>query len=132
MDGSKFLRGYGILMVLFGVGTVIWDGIAMAETGMLTAMGASLTALWICRILTLLQSIVQIAAGILGIRYWNQPAKVGRCQILGGCMMVLCAGSAVAALIGYTAAFSLLSLLMGLILAGIYWVACRQCNKLAA
>ncbi len=136
MQGSKFLKVTGILMIIFGAIALIVAIIAVAGLGLLSSLAASMGEeipmgmLTVSAILALIGAVVQLIAGIIGVKNWAKPEKAGVCILWGIIVVALCVVSNVLTLIGYPENFSVLSVLTGLVIPVLYLIGGFQNKKL--
>lgn len=128
MQGSKFLKVTGILMIVFGAIALVLAIIAIAGVGLLAAMGASSTLLTISAILALVDAALQLVAGIVGVKNWNKLEKAGTCITWGIIVIVLCVISNIFTVVG-GGNFSVVSLLIGLVIPVLYLIGGIQNKK---
>ena len=94
-QGSKMLKVTGILMIIGGalalvIALIAVIGIAAAASLAAGALGGGIIALAvIASILSLLGGGIELAAGILGVKNWNQPAKAQSCIVFGAIIIAL-------------------------------------------
>lgn len=138
MQGSKFLKVTGILMIIFGAIALIVSIIALAGLGLVASVAAameeeiSMGLLTVSAILALVGAIVEFVAGIIGVKNWAKPEKAGVCITWGIIVVALCIVSNVMTLIGYPENFSAFSLVTGLVIPVLYLIGGFQNKKLAA
>lgn len=136
MQGSKFLKVTGILMIIFGAIALIVAIIAVAGLGLLASLAESMGEeipmgmLTVSAILALIGAVVQLIAGIIGVKNWAKPEKAGVCILWGIIVVALCVVSNVLTLIGYPENFSVLSVLTGLVIPVLYLIGGFQNKKL--
>lgn len=136
MEGSKFLKVMGILLIVFGSIALVVALIAVLGLGALATLAASagvaipMGMVTVSVILSLLGAVAELVAGILGVKNWAKPEKAGACIAWGVIILALCVISQVLTLIAYPANFSVLSVLTGLVLPVLYLIASVQCKGL--
>ena len=74
MQGSKFLKVTGILMIVFGAIALVLAIIAFAGIGVLAAMGASSALLTVSVIIALVGAALELVAGIIGCLLYTSDA----------------------------------------------------------
>lgn len=100
-------------------------------TGILMIIGGGIVALAvIASILALLGGGIELAAGILGVKNWNQPAKAQSCIVFGAIIIALSVLSNILNLASGSE-FNLFSLLLGLVLPVLYLVGAVQLKNMA-
>lgn len=135
-QGSKMLKVTGILMIIGGalalvIALIAVIGIAAAASLAAGALGGGIIALAvIASILALLGGGVELAAGILGVKNWNQPAKAQSCIVFGAIIIALSVLSNILNLASGSE-FNLFSLLLGLVLPVLYLVGAVQLKNMA-
>lgn len=132
MQGSKFLKVTGILMIIFGAVALIFAIIALAGLGLLEALGAPMGILWASGILALVGAVAEFVAGIIGVKNWNKVEKAKTCMVWGIIVIAFCIISNVLTLIGYPENFSIVNVLTGLVIPVLYLIGALQNKKLAA
>lgn len=135
-QGSKMLKVTGILMIIGGalalvIALIAVIGIAAAASLAAGALGGGIVALAvIASILALLGGGIELAAGILGVKNWNQPAKAQSCIVFGAIIIALSVLSNILNLASGSE-FNLFSLLLGLVLPVLYLVGAVQLKNMA-
>lgn len=132
MQGSKFLKVTGILMIIFGAVALIFAIIALAGLGLLEALGAPMGILWASGILALVGAVAEFVAGIIGVKNWSKVEKAKTCMVWGIIVIAFCIISNVLTLIGYPENFSIVNVLTGLVIPVLYLIGALQNKKLAA
>lgn len=135
-QGSKMLKVTGILMIIGGalalvIALIAVIGIAAAASLAAGALGGGIIALAvIASILSLLGGGIELAAGILGVKNWNQPAKAQSCIVFGAIIIALSVLSNILNLASGSE-FNLFSLLLGLVLPVLYLIGAVQLKNMA-
>lgn len=135
-QGSKMLKVTGILMIIGGALALVIAIIAViriAAAASLAAgvLGGGIIALAvIASILALLGGGIELAAGILGVKNWNQPAKAQSCIVFGAIIIAL---SVLSNILNLTSGseFNLFTLLLGLVLPVLYLIGAVQLKNMA-
>lgn len=135
-QGSKMLEVTGILMIIGGALALVIAIIAViriAAAASLAAgvLGGGIIALAvIASILALLGGGIELAAGILGVKNWNQPAKAQSCIVFGAIIIAL---SVLSNILNLTSGseFNLFTLLLGLVLPVLYLIGAVQLKNMA-
>ncbi len=120
MKGKKYLKVTGILMIIGGCIGIIGGIIALISVGALaTLLETSMGSLMFGSLLVLISSIIQLFAGIMGVRYCARPEKAQNCMMIGTVVAVL---SVTGNLISVTAGngFNVMNTITGLILPVLY------------
>lgn len=128
--GSKFLKVTGILMIIFGAIALVVSIIAMLGLGVLEALGLPMGLLWASGIISLVGSVAEFVAGIIGVKNWNKPEKANTCIGWGIVVAAMCVVSSVLTLIGYPDSFNWFSLVTGLVIPVLYLIGAFQNKKL--
>ncbi len=128
--GSKFLKVTGILMIIFGAIALVVSIIAILGLGVLEALGAPMGLLWASGIISLVGSVAEFVAGIIGVKNWNKPEKANTCIGWGIAVAAMCIISNVFTLIGYPENFSVFSVICGLVVPVLYLIGAFQNKKL--
>ena len=134
MTGSKMLKVVGILMIVFGSIALIVSLVTMAGISVLGALGASTGLLWISAILSLVGTVAEFVAGILGVVNWNKPDKAGVCIAFGVIIAALTVVSFIFSMIAYSESFgfmTIISLFSGLVLPVLYLIGANNNKKQA-
>lgn len=135
-QGSKMLKVTGILMIIGGalalvIAIIAVIGIAAAASLAAGALGGGIIALAvIASILSLLGGGIELVAGILGVKNWNQPAKAQSCIVFGAIIIALSVLSNILNLASGSE-FNLFSLLLGLVLPVLYLIGAVQLKNMA-
>lgn len=135
-QGSKMLKVTGILMIIGGalalvIALIAVIGIAAAASLAAGALGGGIIALAvIASILALLGGGIELAAGILGVKNWNQPAKAQSCIVFGAIIIALSVLSNILNLASGSE-FNLFTLLLGLVLPVLYLIGAVQLKNMA-
>lgn len=135
-QGSKMLKVTGILMIIGGalalvIALIAVIGIAAAASLAAGALGGGIVALAvIASILSLLGGGIELAAGILGVKNWNQPAKAQSCIVFGAIIIALSVLSNILNLASGSE-FNLFTLLLGLVLPVLYLIGAVQLKNMA-
>lgn len=135
-QGSKMLKVTGILMIIGGalalvIALIAVIGIAAAASLAAGALGGGILALAvIASILALLGGGIELVAGILGVKNWNQPAKAQSCIVFGAIIIALSVLSNILNLASGSE-FNLFSLLLGLVLPVLYLIGAVQLKNMA-
>lgn len=120
MQGAKFLKVTGILMIIFGALAIVMELIAMAGLGVLEAIGAPMGALWLSAIVGLVGSVLELVAGINGVLNAEKPEKAKTCMVWGIIVAGMCVISNLITLFAYPDNFSIVSLLLGLVIPALF------------
>jgi len=132
MKNSKFLKVMGIIMLIFGIIAIIAGALSLAGTGMIVSLAELAGTTVPVGLLTaslsvaLIGAVVELIAGILGIKNWNAPGKINGCIICGILTIVLSVVSTIMIVVGYPDSFSILSIVTGLAVPVLYLIAAFQ------
>ncbi len=80
--GSGFLKVCGILMIIGGVLGLLFAILAVVVIRQ-TGSGLNTTANWISVILAFVGCVIELIAGIMGVKYANRPEKARACMLCG-------------------------------------------------
>lgn len=130
MKGATMLKVTGIIMIVFaafGIIGCILSLIGMAAISLLVGPVA-LVFLWLSLLISVVGAVSELIAGINGVKYCNDGAKANVCMLWGGIVAGCCILSSVLTLISYPKNFNIFSLIIGLILPGLYLYGAYQ-NK---
>ncbi len=129
--GSALLKTCSILMIIGACFSLF--GFLLILVG-LTALGAGFFAAiaLVFMFVGLCSGLVQLVAGILGLKNWNRPEKAQLCLILGVITTVLSAANVIYSITGAqdTLTAILLSLLAGVVVPVLYSIGAFQLGKL--
>lgn len=122
MKGQKFLKVTGILMII-GAALSILFGVIIGGVGVLVAaLGGSKAlnfAFYLGLATALVGGIIQLIAGINGVKHCNKPENAKKCITWGIIVIALAVISSVLKVIGGDK-FDVLSFVIGLIIPGLY------------
>lgn len=128
MKAQKILKVTSILMIIGGVIAVITGIIAILGVSALAVLSGSTEGtglLYASTILVTVASVIQFIAGIKGIGACNAPEKAASCIKWG---IIIAALSIISMILGLVAGgeFSITSLILNLLLPGLYVYAAMQ------
>lgn len=120
MKGRKFLKVTGILMIIGSAFGIIGGIIAVVGVGAMAALlETSSGGLMFASILLLISAIIQLIAGIAGIKNSARPEKANSCLVMGILVAVLSlAGNITTSVLG--GSFQVMGLVTGLVLPVLY------------
>lgn len=124
MDGHKFLKVTGILMIIGGALSIVLGIVAVLSVAALHYLvsGEAQTAMLIAStILFLVGGIVELIAGIVGVVNAEKPQKAKTCLVWGILVAVLGVASSILGVAG-GGDFNFSSLVLGLVLPVLYIV----------
>ena len=131
--GKKFLKVVGILLIVFGglgiIGAITSFGAIEVADGLNDLVGGSVStgALWAAAIISLVNAILMLVAGILGIVNKEKPEKAKLLMIFGIALIVLQVVSMIMSIvISEFTASSVLSLLVGLVLPVLFIIGAKK------
>lgn len=136
MKGSRMLQVVGILMIIGGGLVILMCILAIAGSAALGsiagAAGAAALggAVLVGTIGTLLAGVIELVAGIMGVKNWRTPSKAQSCLIMGIVIIALQVLSLILNLVG-GGSVDWFNLLLGLVLPVLYIVGAMQLKKLA-
>ena len=128
MQGSKFLKVTGILMIVFGALALVLAIVAIAGISVLAALGASSNMLTISFIVAFVGAVLELVAGIIGVKNWNKLEKADTCIAWGIIVIALCIISNVLTVVG-GGDFSFVNLVTGLVIPVLYLIGGIQNKK---
>lgn len=122
MKGHKFLKVTGILMIIGGAFGIIAGIVAILGVSGLAALAGSAAGtgmLYLASFLCLASGIVQLIAGVMGVKNCEKPEMAQKCIIWGAIVAALSVlGNILNAVAG--SSFNVTSLMIGLILPALY------------
>lgn len=129
MKGKNYLKVTGILMIIGGCIGIIGGIIALISVGALAALlETSMGSLMFGSLLVLISAIIQLIAGIMGVRYCARPEKAQSCIVIGAVVAVLSvAGNLISVVAGN--GFNIMNMITGLILPVLYIIGARLNKK---
>ncbi len=86
---STFLKVMGILCVIFGIIGLAASGISLASMGALAAFGLPTGSLTGGLAISLIDGIIMLIAGIIGIAASKNPNKAGVAMVFGIIMIII-------------------------------------------
>ena len=81
-NGSSFLRVCGILMIIGAILSLVFAVIAVIVIRQ-PGSGLNTPIHWVSVVLAFVGSLIELIAGILGVRYANRPEKAKTCIVCG-------------------------------------------------
>lgn len=129
--GSKLLKVIGILMIIFAGIAIVLECIAMAGVAAAASLGASTGMYWLALILGAVGAVLELVAGIIGVKNWNKPEKAQTCVILGIVIIAFQILSDIFTLVSYSQNFNVLSAVLGLVIPVLYLIGAFQLKKQA-
>lgn len=137
MKGKTFLQVTGILMIIGGAISLIASLALGGLTTVLAIMGGEVDGLGalialaaIAVVLSIIGSVVELVAGIIGVKNCGKPEKAGVCLGWGIAVVVISVISNILTIAGGSD-FSVLSLILGLVLPVLYVVGAALNKKSA-
>ena len=129
MAGSKMLKTVAILWIVFGVLSLIVNGIELAS---LFKMSLAVKSFWIPVVLGSSWAVVQVLAGFVGVKNWNRPEKARLCQLAATVTILCCViYNACMMVYGYML-WPIISVIAGVLVAVVYLKGASYNNKLNA
>lgn len=122
MKGQKFLKVTGILMIIGGVIGIIGGIVAILGVSGLAALAGSAEGtgmLYAASILCLVSGIIQLIAGIKGVKNCTKPEMAQKCMVWGIIVAIFCVLGNVLNMVGGSE-LNMSSLVTGLILPALY------------
>lgn len=131
MKGRMFLKVTGILMIIGAAFGIIGGIIAVIGVGALAAvLETSAGGLMLASILILVSAIIQLIAGIMGIKNCDKPEKAQSCLIMGIIVALLSvAGNVISNVLGTS--FNIISYITSLVIPVLYIIGAAK-NKASA
>lgn len=122
MNGHKFLKVTGILMIIGGALSAILGIVAVLGVAALAYIASAQTEagmLYASTILLLISGVVELIAGIIGVINAEKPQKAKACIVWGALVAILSVASTILGVVGGSD-FSVSGLVLGLVLPVIY------------
>lgn len=132
MKSNKFLKVTGILMIIGGAIGIILGFITVLGVGAVALLiETSAGGLMFAAIMVLLSGVLQLIAGISGVKNSAKPEKARVCITLGIIVAVLTIVGNVTT-VAFGGSFSVSSLVIGLVIPVLYLIGAFQSKKAAA
>ena len=119
MKGQKFLKVTGILMIIGAALSILFGVIIGALIAKFAGASTLGFAFYLGLATTLVGGIIQLIAGINGVKHCNKPENAKKCITWGIIVIALAVISSVLEVIG-GGKFNVLSFVIGLIVPGLY------------
>lgn len=122
MNGHKFLKVTGILMIIGGALSAILGIVAVLGVAALAYIASAQTEagmLYASTILLLASGVVELIAGIIGVINAEKPQKAKACIVWGALVAILSVAGTILGVVGGSD-FSVSGLVLGLVLPVIY------------
>ena len=119
MKGQKFLKVTGILMIIGAALSILFGVIIGALIAKFAGASTLGFAFYLGLATTLVGGIIQLIAGINGVKHCNKPENAKKCITWGIIVIALAVISNVLEVIG-GGKFNVLSFVIGLIVPGLY------------
>ncbi|MBQ7017191.1 MAG: hypothetical protein IJN10_09585 [Firmicutes bacterium] len=129
MVGSRTLKAVSVLWTIFGVFSLIVNGYELAS---LLKMSLMIKSFVIPVVLGMIWAVLQVLAGLVGIKNWNRPEKANVCLIVAVLTMVACLSYNVFMMIYGFSLWPILSMLAGIVFIVIYLMGVNYNKKLNA
>ena len=128
MEGRKFLKITGILMIIGGAFGIIGGIVAMIGAGALAAvLETSAGGLMLASTLILASAVFQLIAGIMGVKNCDKPEKAQSCIVIGVIVAILSVtGNVISNVLGSD--FNIINYAAGLIVPVLYIIGAAK-NK---
>ncbi len=134
MEGKNFLKVTGILMIIGGAIAIITSVLSLITIitmmAVIVYVGFSPLLAWITVILAFGGSILELIAGIMGVKYCDDPQKAKMLLGYGVIIVAICILNNIIGLIIGTE-FSVVSLLVGLVIPILYIIGASKNMKSA-
>ena len=131
MQSNGLLKVCSILMIIGAAIDIILSVIALAGVGILAAAGIATGLVIVSTILLILACIIQMIAGVKGVKGANDPALGSKCVIWGVLVIILSVISNVLNIIAGNG-FNTFSFLLGLVLPVLYIIGASKSKKMLA
>lgn len=130
MEGRKFLKITGILMIIGGAFGIIGGIVAMIGAGALAAvLETSAGGLMLASVLILASAVFQLIAGIMGVKNCDKPEKAQSCLVIGIIVAILSvAGNVISNVLGSD--FNVFNYATGLIIPILYIIGAAKNKEL--
>ena len=130
MEGRKFLKITGILMIIGGAFGIIGGIVAMIGAGALAAvLETSAGGLILASVLILASAVFQLIAGIMGVKNCDKPEKAQSCLVIGIIVAILSvAGNVISNVLGSD--FNVFNYATGLIIPILYIIGAAKNKEL--
>lgn len=128
MQGSKFLKVTGILMIIFGALALVLAIIAIAASACWRQWALPAACSPFPAFSRSWARLLNLVAGIIGVKNWNKLEKAGTCITWGIIVIVLCVISNILTVVG-GGDFSVLNLVTGLVIPVLYLIGGLQNKK---
>lgn len=122
MNGHKFLKVTGILMIIGGALSAILGIVAVLGVAALAYIASAQTEagmLYASTILLLISGVVELIAGIIGVINAEKPQKAKVCIVWGALVAILSVAGTILGVVGGSD-FTVSGLVLGLVLPVIY------------
>ena len=122
MNGHKFLKVTGILMIIGGALSAILGIVAVLGVAAQAYIASAQTEagmLYASTILLLISGVVELIAGIIGVINAEKPQKAKACIVWGALVAILSVAGTILGVVGGSD-FSVSGLVLGLVLPVIY------------
>lgn len=80
-------------------------------------------------VLALVGSVIELVAGIIGVKNWNKLEKAATCVLWGIIVVAVFVVSEIITIVAYPEGFSVISLVSGLVIPALYLVGAFQNKK---
>ena len=129
MVGSKTLRAVSVLWTIFGVLSLIINGYELAS---LLKMSLMVKSFVIPVVLGMIWAVLQLVAGLVGIKFWSRPEKANVCLAVAVLTMLACLCYNVFMIIYGFSLWPIVSMLAGIVFIVIYLIGVNYNKKLNA
>lgn len=118
--GAQFLKVTGIIMIVGGALGIILGIVALIAAIAANALaGGALGLLIVAALLALVGSVIQLIAGIIGVKNCNKPEKAQTCIVWGAIVVAFSVLSTILTVVA-GGEFDIVSFLIGLVLPGLF------------
>ena len=81
--GANFLKVCGILMIIGGVASIILGLVGLIGAAAFAALEVNTGALTLSAIVAIAAGVLELIAGIIGVKHCKEPAKANTCIVWG-------------------------------------------------
>ena len=131
MEGSRFLKVTGILMIIFASIAIIVSIFAIAGIGLLAAGEEPIGRFIITTAAAVIGAVAEFITGILGVKNWDRLNKANVCIGWGITVIALSLIADALVFIFFPERFQIASIAIGLIIPILYLLGGFQNKKLA-
>ena len=131
MEGSRFLRVTGVLMIIFASIALVAVVFAVIGIGILAAGDVPIARFLVTTAAACLGAIAEFVTGILGVKNWDRPDRANTCIGWGITVIALSLIADALVFAFFPEYFQVASIALGLIIPILYLLGGFQNRKLA-